>query len=97
VVEIVPENGGFLDLWSILHSKNRVNAIHFLEPDRACKAGEVVVHFIESSCARKGRDGEKWQNVLSKLPGSVEYVLIERPIRLFDLAYGVAGGCVVGD
>jgi hypothetical protein len=96
-VEIVPENGGLLDRWSILHSKNRLNTIHCLEPDRACKAGEVVVQFIESSCARKGRDGETWQNVLSGPPGSTEYVLLGRTIRVFDLAYGVAGGCVVGD
>ena len=52
MVEIVPENGGIRDLWSILHLKNRLNAIHFLEPDRACKAGEFMAQIIELSCAR---------------------------------------------
>jgi len=62
VVEIVPENGGFLDLWSILHLKNSLNAIHFLEPDRACKAGEFMAQIIELSCARlvKERRGKMY-------------------------------------
>jgi hypothetical protein len=52
VVEVVPESGGFLVRWSILHSKNILNAIHFLEHFRACKAGEFVAQIPELSCGR---------------------------------------------
>ncbi|MDX6711001.1 MAG: hypothetical protein QOH96_2017 [Blastocatellia bacterium] len=52
MVEVVPESGGFLVRWSILHSKNILNAIHFLEHFRACKAGEFVAQIPELSCGR---------------------------------------------